>query len=705
MNHRSAKFHIIMWLLFSLFTVILLYPCVPFFLIGGKIQPGDASYFAWSVAWIQKSILHHPRQLFDANILYPLPHSLVYTAAVYTPAFLSLPIRILTDNPVLIYNIMIYLSFVIAGTGAFYFIRKISGSTYGAILGGFIFAFCVQRLWRANGHLNVLQSCWIPYFFLALLHYYQAPKWKRGLLVGLSFLALLLGCLYNTVIALAGAAILTLYWWKTKEFRITTRMLAGLLIVFVCVIAIFYPFAKPYTELKEVRFNILDDLIPHSASLSGYFIPPHQPGVCMTLMGTVLYKPGAKLPRGEDVEFLGYFVFSLTLIEVLLSIFHREAPRKSSLFYAGFGLFFLIISLGPCLKITEHPLPVPLPYLFIYTFVRPLNFMRAVNRYSILVFLALGVLVGNLWSREFVTKLSKCKGFLFFLAALLIIGLEYFSISYTAPRPFQASPLYSYVKSLPDDPVILDLSTSLDQAILNSTLHWKKMIGGAYMPDGYVQDLQSMCNPGALTWLLFNKYGVNYVLCGDPGTYDRFSNLPYLQWVVPEMVGVLKFVSPNPAGTVESFFAQRIAREGRKLPRLVLDKQFYKKCWKDNSIVASKQKPYVYRTTGRVNSSILAIPPFSPAAFSRFSVTMRAKSFTDRLTKSSLYWSTPEAPQMNEENTISWVVTLDNKFHTYSVDLSASWQWVISTQITKLRFDPVVGRNVEFEIAEIRLHH
>jgi hypothetical protein len=334
-----------------------------------------------------------------------------------------------------------------------------------------------------------------------------------------------------------------------------------------------------------------------------------------------------------------------------------------------------------------------------------LNFMRAINRYSILVFLALGVLIGNLWSREFFTKLSKWKGFLFFLAALLIIGLEYFSVSYTAPRPFQGSPIYSYVKSLPDDPVILDLSTSLDRAILNSTLHWKKMIGGAYIPDGYAQDLQSMSNPGPLTWLLLNKYGVDYVLSGDPATYEKFLEIPYLAKVVPEVVGVLKFVSPNPTETIESFFAQRIAREGRKLRGSALDKEFYKKCWKSSSIVASREKPYVYRTTSRVNSSILAIPPFSAAAFSRISVTMRAKSFTDRLTRSSLYWSTPGAPEMNEENTVSWIVTMDDKFHTYSVDLSASWQWVTSTQITKLRFDPVVGRNIEFEIGEIRLHH
>lgn len=82
--------------------------------------------------------------------------------ALYPPnlAFLFL-------SPVLANNVTVVISFVVAGTGAYAFTRRLSGDAAGAAVAGLVFAFSGFMLGRI-GHQNMIASmAWLPWAFVA----------------------------------------------------------------------------------------------------------------------------------------------------------------------------------------------------------------------------------------------------------------------------------------------------------------------------------------------------------------------------------------------------------------------------------------------------------------------------------------------------------------------------------------------------------
>jgi hypothetical protein len=70
---------------------------------------------------------------------------------------------------VLMQNLSLLISFPLAGTGAFYLVRHLTGSNAGALLGGFVFAFNPSHVQHAMHHLGVSSVEFIPFFIVCYL--------------------------------------------------------------------------------------------------------------------------------------------------------------------------------------------------------------------------------------------------------------------------------------------------------------------------------------------------------------------------------------------------------------------------------------------------------------------------------------------------------------------------------------------------------
>ena len=70
---------------------------------------------------------------------------------------------------ILLQNVTILASFPLAGTGAFYLCRYLSGSRIGAAAGGFIFAFSPWHIAQAMHHAHVAGIEFLPFFVLCYL--------------------------------------------------------------------------------------------------------------------------------------------------------------------------------------------------------------------------------------------------------------------------------------------------------------------------------------------------------------------------------------------------------------------------------------------------------------------------------------------------------------------------------------------------------
>src|SRR5260221_340558 len=78
------------------------------------LAPGaDTHLFLWTIGWDLHAIVHQPFSIFDANIFFPLHHTLAYSENAIGSALLAAPVLLLSGNPVLALNAVLLLSCVL----------------------------------------------------------------------------------------------------------------------------------------------------------------------------------------------------------------------------------------------------------------------------------------------------------------------------------------------------------------------------------------------------------------------------------------------------------------------------------------------------------------------------------------------------------------------------------------------------------------
>src|SRR5688572_20151778 len=85
----------------------------------------DALFSIWRLAWIAHQLLADPAHLFDANIFYPATNTLALSDATLLLGALVAPALWAGANPVVVYNVLVLLSFVTAAVGMYFFVRSI----------------------------------------------------------------------------------------------------------------------------------------------------------------------------------------------------------------------------------------------------------------------------------------------------------------------------------------------------------------------------------------------------------------------------------------------------------------------------------------------------------------------------------------------------------------------------------------------------
>jgi hypothetical protein len=165
---------------------------------------GDPLLNAWVIAWNQHCFLRLSPDVFDANIFYPLPAASAFTDYQWATALLSLPIRAVTANPILIYNCCVLLAFILAAVGFFELARWLTRDTPASVAGAFLVTFTPYRFAQLS-HLQVASSHFVPVVLLLThLSVIRRKGWAIPLLLGAALVAQYLTGFYH-------AAFLSLY--------------------------------------------------------------------------------------------------------------------------------------------------------------------------------------------------------------------------------------------------------------------------------------------------------------------------------------------------------------------------------------------------------------------------------------------------------------------------------------------------------------
>lgn len=492
---------------------------------------GDPAVMAWSMAWIQ-SALTGGASLFDANIFYPTQNTLAYTDLLLPSAIFTLPLYLITNNPLISFNVVLLLTYVLSGYAVFLLAsRLMRGRPYAlpaALFAGAVFALCPYR----QGHitqLNTMTTYFLPLILLFLHRYLEDGRKPRDLfLVGLFFALNALSGLYYGIFAVLMMATFYILWSllnkeppKKRDFvhGVPIFGLFGIVLVFIL---------WPYLTLsgagdhgRSIETAAGGSVIPRALLTS----PPES-----FFLG---WTPEAFGTTNED----GKPMYELTLYPGLAvvalgmyGLFRGRIPKHSAL-HALLGLVIFVFSLGPFVTFGE--VRVPLPYYLLYEYVPGFQNLRVPARMWAIVMVPIALLA-SFGLRAMMEKFGRSK------AALLLAVVSLFTILEFLPTlpvdrfidrgPFELEPAYAYLaENATPETVVAEVpfASPVDAfretpRMVRSTYGWWRLVNGyaSYFPEGYGETRDALNTvPSSESLAEMQRLGVDFVVV-HPTEYD-----------------------------------------------------------------------------------------------------------------------------------------------------------------------------------------
>lgn len=523
---------------YSLATLILTYPLARF---PDRVvyTTSDSFHSAWILDRNFYSLTHQPlKEFFNTNIFFPYQNNLAYSDHLLGETILSLPLRLFTDNPILIQNVLILFSFVFSGFFTFLLVDYWLKNKNAAFIAGFAFAFSNFRFQQLD-HLNILSSQWLPLVFLYLQKWLDQKKKKLLFLFGLSYLLTVLSSMHYALMVSLALLIYLVTWFfflRPNNFKKSDflPLIATILVTLFLCLPVFLPYLNFKKEFPGIGRSLRDN-VAGSASLASFFFTAASTRISRINWFEHLSEADAGLFPG--------FVF---LILLILGWRHTQGKnQRQHLFFLFLSATFLIFSLGPILRFFhQNDTSLPLPYLLFYLLIPPLKMIRTPVRWYLffllfaLFFLGRGVV--------FLNKIFKRKICLLVLL-IVFLSLESFSIPLDlvfVPQKKEFPPVYHWLAQQPGEFTILELpipqvtDPSLFQnkkqpygflknltahefdtieayRIYFSTLHHQNLVNGysAFFPPLYLETVQKSQNFLSDDFLrLLHQLAVKYII-------------------------------------------------------------------------------------------------------------------------------------------------------------------------------------------------
>ena len=494
------------------------------------VETNDGRLLAWTVSWDLHKLFSDPAHLYQANIFFPNKNTLVYSEHAIATSILAIPVWFLTGgNPAACFNFLMILGYVLNAYCTFLLIRKLTGDNAAAFFGACINGFCSYRLLNI-AHLQNIIVFYIPLCVLFFYYYLDTKRWKYLVGMGCCLLLQSLSSWYHMIFIFLLFFLLVFYYFIVGK-RLTLKEVTGLLLTAGITFLFIAPFAIPYMQHNKetnAAYN-MSELI--SADWGGYFLPsPYSSG-----NGLLHDYFGISKGRwSENFNFVGYVALLLSLLGLCRTYRNEQQVlrwqyQRERTVYVLVAVVFFICSMGPYFVINDHATGLKLPYYYIFRLLSPIRFLRAVARYSTVVFLMVSILAAygliNLLKGIDVRLYRRAV----YLLLLAVCFLEYapvprfdrFSDMGNIPEVYQRIKQDSAVKSIIELPINVGPFTTT-KYIYYAGIHYKPMVNGysGYEPKSYAQIKSAFDFPlNGYSAGLLEQWGVTHILC-DPDYKD-----------------------------------------------------------------------------------------------------------------------------------------------------------------------------------------
>src|SRR5262249_36778509 len=153
--------------------------------LGSKVPDHqDPLLSMWRLGWIAHALSNSGQHLFDGNIFYPHALTLAYSDATLLKGVLAAPWLWAQANPVLVYNVLLYIGIVSSGLGMFVLVRYLTNNSDAALVSAAIFTIAPYRIEHFM-HLELQWTAWMPLTFWAVHRVFDEAKWRHGMLAGI----------------------------------------------------------------------------------------------------------------------------------------------------------------------------------------------------------------------------------------------------------------------------------------------------------------------------------------------------------------------------------------------------------------------------------------------------------------------------------------------------------------------------------------
>jgi hypothetical protein len=435
LSQSAWKRHLLVIGLYSLMALTLTYPLALHFTTHVPGDGGDDPALAWNLWWVKYALLDLGTNPFHCSYMFhPIGINLVFYTLTVLNALISIPLQV-TFGLIPASNIVLLSSFVLGGYGTFLLVRHLLSekyplsltlgrygnlSYYAPFMAGLVYAFSSSKLFYASlGQFNIASSQWIPFCVLFLLKIQKRPERLRYPLLAALFL------LFQTWAEMTYASFLLVFIVILAVYELVRSLrktqLSGFgnlgragiiqaqrgspdprscsLLFLRNLILVGLLFAVGFTPILSM---MIPDLLAEgdffvqgsgfaevfSADPVGFLVPTQ----LHPWLGSLVEGFAFPHDKGQHL-FLGYTVLALALGAIVG--LRRDAAVR---FWAVSAGIFLLLCLGPSLRVNGADTGLPLPFLL----MQQLPFFkgnRYPSRYSVLLVLSLAVLVGHAMSQ------------------------------------------------------------------------------------------------------------------------------------------------------------------------------------------------------------------------------------------------------------------------------------------------------------------
>jgi hypothetical protein len=398
---------------FVAITVIFTWPMVKYIDTAVAGGVGDNFYFLWELGWFEKSLIElGSSPYFSPMVNYPTGWYLASTEIPIANSLIALPFTFLS-GPALGYNVVVLLSFSLAGYFMFLWVWDLTDDVFSGLIAGSIFTFTpIHFSHYFAGHLHVISIQWLPIYFWGLLTILSSSKrnWlsvvTTGLMMGLiSFTSmhfLYMTFLLSFVFLLMYQLFVDKSLWKQVDKWVSLTASALISIPFILVAA------RPFVDLWQISqlpVRSIESAKVYSAGLIDFILP----ATFHPLYGQWV---GNNFDRSYWIEstlYVGIFTIILVIVAFLFKSNDRKDSMVRMLFWTGVGAF--VLALGITLKGSTEPIVVnipealrpllsreiaqiPLPGYFLFKYAPFYSSMRSWMRYGIYVVLFAAAVAG-----------------------------------------------------------------------------------------------------------------------------------------------------------------------------------------------------------------------------------------------------------------------------------------------------------------------